>query len=217
MEEQKGTSTPETASTSNVTDHSTEALKVAAIPKEVSIVRVSLREKPKMVANEERINDMLIKYGFFDASRNALGDFENHFVDNNDGTITDKATGLMWQKNGSTGSLNYGSAKGYVRELNGRLFAGHSDWRMPTVEELASLIKKDRTKGVHLSPVFDNKQITCWTVDSIETAYGAAQSGAWIVSFKQGEVLQAIWANVSSLEIHDSRKANFVKAVRSIK
>jgi len=146
--------------TIKVTDHSTETLKVASIPEDASIVRVSLRKKPRKISNEERITNMLVKYGFFDTSKNALGDFENHFVDNNDGTITDKATGLIWQKNGSTKSLGNRRAKEYVKKLNQRRFAGHSNWRMPTVEELASLIKKAKTKGVHIDPVFDNKQIT---------------------------------------------------------
>jgi hypothetical protein len=219
VEEQKVTPTPETAPPADATDHSTGALKVAAIPKkEGSIVRGSLREKPKMISNEEHINGMLIKYGFFDASRNGLGDFENHFVYNNDGTITDNATGLMWQENGSTNSLNYGSAKRYVRELNRGLFAGHSDWRMPTVEELASLLKKDKTRSVHIARVFDNKQITCWTVDTNETNHGGTLSGAWIIDFRQGEILQAMWSfGLSAQAIHDTKTTNYVKAVRSIK
>ena len=57
---------------------------------------------------------------------------------------------------------------------------------MPTVEELASLIEKSKINGVHIDPVFDSRQIRCWTVDPCDTNY-TMQSGAWIVSFKQGE------------------------------
>jgi hypothetical protein len=157
---------------------------------------------------------MLVEYGFFDVSRYVLGSFENHLVDNNDGTVTDKATGLMWQKKGSTNSLDNRGAKEYVKDLNRRRFAGHSNWRMPTVEELASLIKKAKTKGVHIDPVFDNKQISCWTVDPCDTNY-PIQSGAWIVSFRHGEVRHAMWAYGRTM--HDIRKMNYIKAVRSIK
>jgi len=57
------------------------------------------------ITNEMKILKMLVKYDFFDDSRNPLGSFVNDLVDNNDGTVTDKATGLMWQKSGSSARL----------------------------------------------------------------------------------------------------------------
>jgi hypothetical protein len=195
-----------------------ETPKVAAIPKEVTIKRVSLRKKPKGILGEITVNNMLVEYCFFDISRNVIGGFENHFVDNNDGTVTDMATGLMWQKSGSSGSLDNRSAKEYVKRLNRKRFSGHSNWRMPTVEELASLIKKDRRNGVHIDPVFDNNQIRCWTVDQCDPNYNW-QSGAWIVSFKQGKVSKAMWSKSATEKSygHDINDINYVKAVRSIK
>jgi hypothetical protein len=164
-----------------------------------------------------KIKNMLEEYGFFDMSKNFFGAFDNDFVDNNDGTITDKATGLMWQKSGSLSSLDNRGAKIYIEKLNRERLAGYSDWRMPTVEELASLIKKDRRNGVHIAPVFDNKQNRCWTVDSCEPNY-RFQSGAWIVSFKHGEVRKAMWSKSATIsDRHDINDINYVKAVRSIK
>ena len=205
--------------TIKLTDHSTETLKEASIPKDVSIVRVSLRKKPLRRADEERINNMLIKYGFFDTSRNVLGDFENHFVNNNDGTITDKATGLMWQKNGSTKLLNNSSAKGFVKKLNRRRFAGHSDWRMPTLEELASLLERSSKSGVHIDPVFDHKQSICWTVDKFD-ATDPRDLRTWIVDFKRGQILQATDRKVVIIHYGDpyaKKYLNYAKAVRSVK
>jgi hypothetical protein len=219
-EEQKLAPTPETAPTIKVTDQPTETPKVAAIPKEVSIARVSLRNKPKGIINEAEIKNMLVEYGFFDVSRYVLGSFENHFVDNKDGTITDKATGLMWQKRGSTNSLDNRAAKEYVKDLNRRRFAGHSNWRMPTIEELASLTKKTKTKGVHLDPVFDNNQTTCWSADQGVGRY-RDYAGGWIVSFKNGEVRDAHFPPKRSGGYMGVGQAinymNYVKAVRSIK
>jgi len=73
------------------------------------------------------------------------------FVDNGDGTISDKQTGLMWTKN-STPAIP-SSAKcstnkevrntvAFVNCLNQNKLAGHSDWRMPSILELASLCNK---------------------------------------------------------------------------
>ncbi|MHC4537373.1 MAG: Lcl C-terminal domain-containing protein, partial [Planctomycetota bacterium] len=149
-------------------------------------------------------------------SRNVLGSFENHFVDNNDGTVTDMATGLMWQKSGSSGSLDNRGAKEYVKRLKRKRFAGHSNWRMPTVEELSSLIKKAKKNGVHIAPIFDNNRIRCWTVDPCEPNYSFL-SGAWIVDFKQGKVSISMWSYDTQIATHNINKMNYVKAVRSLR
>lgn len=63
------------------------------------------------------------------------------YTDNGDGTITDNNTGLMWQK-------DPGDKKTYteaVAGLSSFRLAGYSDWRMPTIKELYSLIKFNGT------------------------------------------------------------------------
>ena len=58
------------------------------------------------------------------------------YQDNADGTISDTVTGLMWVKaRGSKVTWNQASADA----PNCRV-AGHTDWRMPTIKELYSLI-----------------------------------------------------------------------------
>jgi hypothetical protein len=195
-----------------------EKPQLASIPKTVTVPRVSLREKPLKISSEKKINSMLAKYGFFDTSGNPLGSFDNHFVDNSDGTVTDNATGLVWQKSGSSRSLENRYAKRYIKRLNNEQFAGYSDWRMPTIEELASLIKKAKINGVHIAPVFDIKQIRCWTVDQCDTNRDY-QLGAWLVHFQFGEISKAMWIDPTrtggyseSLNI-----SNYIKAVRSVR
>ena len=205
-----------------VTDQSQEAPKLALIPKDAPVVRVSLRKEPTEISTEMEINKMLAKYGFFDSIRNFLGSFDNDFVDNNDGTVTDKATGLMWQKSGSSSSLENRGAKRYIKRLNKERFAGCSNWRMPTLEELASLLEKDKINGVHLEPVFSNRQTTCWTADEHEAARQSYR-GAWIANFEQGEILKAKYLKIQTGGPSESRwpsgenNLNYVKAVRSAK
>jgi hypothetical protein len=70
------------------------------------------------------------------------------FVDNGDGTITDQVTGLMWEKHSSDGSIHDGTntysfadaVAVKIAALNAEPFAGHSDWRLPNRNELATLI-----------------------------------------------------------------------------
>jgi S1-C subfamily serine protease len=190
-----------------------EKPKVAAIPKEVPIRRVSLRKKPKEIG-VVKLTDMLLEYDFFERSKNTKGAFVNDFVDNNDGTVTDKATGLMWQKSGSSSFLENRGAKKYIKQLNRKRFAGHSDWRMPTIEELASLLAKSSKSGAHIDPIFDHKRTICWTVDKYNN-----RLSAWIVDFKRGQILQAGWSEGKSgfSNWYSKNYVNYVKAVRSIK
>ena len=71
------------------------------------------------------------------------------YVDNGDGTVTDLVTGLMWQQSPDTDGdgeidaadkLTYDEAVAYPTSLNARRFAGFTDWRLPTIKELFSLI-----------------------------------------------------------------------------
>ncbi len=61
----------------------------------------------------------------------------NKFVDNNDGTITDEATGLMWQKDDSGKGMTWIAALELAETCTAN---GYSDWRLPNVKELQSIV-----------------------------------------------------------------------------
>lgn len=64
----------------------------------------------------------------------------DRWADNGDGTVTDSKTGLMWQKQDSYHDLkkavSWYDALDYSERKNGEKYAGHSDWRLPTLTEL---------------------------------------------------------------------------------
>jgi len=196
-------------------DEPEEGPKMAAVPQEAPITRVGLRREPRMITNDSEITSMLAEYNFFEIRKNPHGSFRNDLVDNNDGTVTDRATGLMWEKNGSS-FLSNRRAKKYIEQLNGQRFAGHQDWRMPTVEELASLLARKRESGVHLSPFFDHKQSRCWTADKGESKSWSWYKGAWLIDFKNGQVDEAYWTREKGGS-YSKNPENCVKAARSAK
>ncbi len=66
----------------------------------------------------------------------------NDFLDGGDGTVTDAATGLMWQQaNGEENPGDYQfdwrNALSYCEDLS---LAGYDDWRLPDVKELQSIV-----------------------------------------------------------------------------
>lgn len=73
------------------------------------------------------------------------------FTDNGDGTITDNTTALMWEKKSKDGGIHDWSAgysiggggtaqSTFLATLNASPgFAGHQDWRIPTLNELETI------------------------------------------------------------------------------
>lgn len=88
---------------------------------------------------------------------------KNEFVDNKNGTITDKSTGLMWTKQDSGKEMDWPTALTYVQKMNKRKLFGYSDWRLPNAKELHSIVDYSRclqsTKSASIDPIFNCTQI----------------------------------------------------------
>jgi hypothetical protein len=154
--------------------------------------KISLRKEPKKMLSENTVRSMLRKHGFYEREWNPNGLFDNDFVDNGDGTVTDRATDLMWQKDGSPKPLTLKRATYYISSLNNKRFMGYSDWRMPTVEELASLIRGNVRRGLHINPLFTTKQSRCWSSDR-GYVEDRELKDVWVVNFIGGiTVLQML-------------------------
>jgi hypothetical protein len=144
-----------------------------------------LRATPATLSDEQ-MKAMLEQRGFFDSVRHKEGKgLANDFVKHPNGTVTDRTTGLMWQQGGSPKTMNYAAAQAYVKKLNEERFGGYNDWRLPTLEEGASLLEPSKRNGdLYIDPVFDPKQRWIWTSDP--TSEGSA--AVWYVTFYHGYV-----------------------------
>ena len=101
------------------------------------------------------------------------------YADNGDGTITDKVTGLMWQKvdNGESTWENAATRAGSVTT------GGFTDWRLPTPTELFSIVNHNLGNPAALNPTFFPSHPAgaaeyWWSSDS----YGADATKVWCVN-----------------------------------
>ncbi|RWX52030.1 hypothetical protein VU01_10499 [Candidatus Electrothrix marina] len=76
----------------------------------------------------------------------------NNFVDNENGTVSDLATGLMWQQADDGTARDWENALAYAEGLE---LAGHDDWRLPNAKELQSIVDYTRSPDVTGSAAID--------------------------------------------------------------
>jgi hypothetical protein len=125
------------------------------------------------------------------------------YTDNGDGTITDHATGLMWEKLSSDGSIHdYGdcahiwyTAGTKIATLNGTSFAGHNDWRLPNINELETLVNYGTTDPA-IDTAFNSGCVANCTVTTCSctlpgrywssTTAQISQGMAWMVDLIDG-------------------------------
>jgi hypothetical protein len=122
-------------------------------------------------------------------------------VNNDDGTITDKATGLMWAQADSGSGMDWEHALDYAQAQNDANYLDHHDWRLPNVKELQSLVDYTRSPGAKdpanlgpaIDPLFRCTGITneagaadypwYWTSTSAIGQANGAYLSAWYVAF----------------------------------
>ena len=135
------------------------------------------------------------------------------FVDNGDGTITDFATGLMWEKKNDLGDVHdkdntytwsgiSGNMDGSINStilflLNtGNGFAGHTDWRVPSrfeLETLQNLGTSSPTTHFVFNSCFAGcslAQCSCTLPERYwsSTTVAGTTSSAWAVGFSTANV-----------------------------
>ncbi len=86
---------------------------------------------------------------------------QNDFADNGDGTVSDRATGLVWMREDSKKGMAWEEALGFCENLT---LAGKSDWRLPDAKELQYIVdysrSPDTTDSAAIDPVFGTSVIT---------------------------------------------------------
>ncbi|MCO6437881.1 MAG: DUF1566 domain-containing protein [Phycisphaerae bacterium] len=131
----------------------------------------------------------------------------NNFVDNGNGTVTDRSTGLMWTQGDSGVGYNWQAALGYAENLN---FAGYTDWRLPSVKELQGILdytrSPDTTSSAAIDPIFDATPIVneegqadwpyYWANTTHANWMGGGESGAYVAFGRGLGYLDGQWQDV---------------------
>lgn len=110
------------------------------------------------------------------------------YTDNGDGTVTDLNTGLIWQQGDDQNDYSQGKYYTWQQAVDycaGLDLANHSDWRLPTVEELTSLTSIGRVNRSIDTQYFPQCSYRYWSSSTdVSTPYFA-----WLVYFGGGYVL----------------------------
>ncbi len=115
----------------------------------------------------------------------------SRFIDNNNGTISDVGTGLMWQKcqlglsgssctNGSATTHNWQLA---LDEAQSSTVAGYNDWRLPNHKELLSIVEQRCYNPSINTTYFPNTSGSNFWSASQHAHYSGS---AWFVNFSRG-------------------------------
>lgn len=87
------------------------------------------------------------------AAATALATTPRYVVSEQDGdyTVSDGITGLEWQQVSDSGSIEWKDALAHCEDLD---FAGHSDWRLPGVVELSTIVDDKKTEPPAINTVY---------------------------------------------------------------
>ncbi len=114
------------------------------------------------------------------------GQINQPFTDNGDGTVTDMVTNLTWQQEDDSIVRTWEEALIYCEGLE--LLAGQSDWRLPNIKELRSIVDNTtHSPAIDLTYFPDTNlgdywsSTHGWTYSHHSGAY--IPSGAWSISF----------------------------------
>jgi len=219
LQELGSSSQKETSKVAEPAIESPEKPLLAYARDERQVTQFKLRSEGIYLPNQSDIDEMLTRYGFYDTGRNPRGSFLNQFSIQSEDVILDAKTGLMWQRSGSPNEKSFIGAKSYIEQLNKDKFAGFSDWRLPTIEELASIIAKTKTNDLHIDKAFTKQHTRCWSSDTAEKTQKdlSMRRAAWIADFVSGRIEKAKWyiSGVGYASWYEKDTRNYVRAVRS--
>ena len=110
---------------------------------------------------------------------------EGSYSVTNDGTVTDQQTKLMWMQSALDGTFTFEAAQQAVQNLNAKNgFAGYTDWRVPSQDELLSLVMAVNCPSICQEAFPVTPEASFWT----STPNTEEAADALIIHFGNGRI-----------------------------
>jgi Protein of unknown function (DUF1566)/Viral BACON domain len=124
---------------------------------------------------------------------------DSAYIDNGNGTVTDIETKLMWQQATAANKMDWNYADSHY--CRSRSLAGYTDWRLPTLVELKTLVDKSWGNYPTINRTFFPGTVSSFYWSS--TTRAANTDDAWGVNFYYGND-----------SVHNKLYSYYVRAVR---
>ncbi len=95
--------------------------------------------------------------------------------------VTDSISGLQWQDNAIGQKMKWQEAITHCEDLS---LGGYSDWRLPNINELRSIVDRDKYDPTIVSAFINFSSSYYWS----STTNKGHSGNAWIVNFSLGNV-----------------------------
>lgn len=105
---------------------------------------------------------------------------ENIFTEHTETTLLDKSTGLTWQRSEVDVPVERDKGDAVISALNKRGFGGISSWRLPTVNELLTLVDDQRLPASDCKTDLQSNRCWYWSCDL------RSEKTSWYVNTRMG-------------------------------
>ena len=95
--------------------------------------------------------------------------------------VRDSDTRLEWQDDAVGGTIDWTAA---INQCESLTLGGHSDWRLPNVNELRSLVDRSQVNPAIVTGFTNTSSNNNWS----STTYESNKLNAWYVNFSVGNV-----------------------------
>lgn len=107
--------------------------------------------------------------------------------------VRDRRTALLWQRGGTPYPVTLAGARAYAQRLNSQSHCGRTGWRLPTAEELATLlIPEPDLRRLCVGACFEPMQRRLWSADR------KSFTSAWYADAEHG----FLWWQDQTCEFH---------------
>ncbi len=120
-----------------------------------------------------------------------------NYTDNGNGTVTDNVTGLMWQQDPGD-KMTYEQAVSISSSFS---LAGYSDWRLPTIKELYSLILFSGTDPSGLNGEDTSTLVPFIDTDYFVFEYGDTSAGERIIDSQYASSTKYVSTTMNGMKL----------------